>query len=389
MNGNLLPHNGTVTANGNRTMAAENLANGSKAENGTAPTKQHSSKEEHSNNNNMQVSKLSDFKLLPTTHRDGVPALFREPHVNHGFRPLHQPWYYYLFTVFQLHNESMNVWTHLIAFVLMSEKLLRFSGDVDFVGDPYSWPMLAGLVCGILLYVFSAGAHCMQSKSELFHYTSFMIDYAGIGLYGLGSVIVHHAYCNEDSFYHAVNWFFVPLGCCFGFAICFCCTIAKVIYTRPYPFVRKIWQMAPVAGVYVLLISPIVHRLFCCFVLGDDCNDSIPYHCRQIFWFLISGFFFASDFPQRRYPGKCDHFFHSHQMFHIAIMICTLYQMEGVYIDFKTRSDLLRQRPEPTFLSALGPVILTIVCEAISIVVFRFKISSYLKDTKKTAVKSD
>ncbi len=327
---------------------------------------------------------MYNHKLLPTITRDKVPVLFREPHVESGFRPLDQPWYYYIFTVFQLHNESMNVWTHLLAFILMTEKVIRFGKEVDFVGDPYAWPLLAGLVCGSLLYAFSAGAHCMQSKSELFHYTAFMVDYAGIGLYGLGSVIVHHAYCNEDNFYQAVNWFFVPLGCCFGFAICFCCTIAKVIYTRPYPFVRKIWQMAPVAGVYILLISPIVHRLFACFYYGQDCNESINYHIKQIIWFITSGFFFASDFPQRKFPGKCDHFFHSHQLFHIAIMICTLYQMEGVFIDFTTRDTILRARPQPTFLTSLGPVILTIASEAISIGYFHWKLSKNLKKSDKS-----
>ena len=68
----------------------------------------------------------------------------------------------------------------------------------------------------------------MQSKSELFHYTVFMIDYAGIGLYGLGSVIVHLEYCSEDSFYNAVAPWFVPAGCVLAIAICFCCSVAKV-----------------------------------------------------------------------------------------------------------------------------------------------------------------
>ena len=269
--------------------------------------------------------------------------------------------------MFQFHNESMNVWTHLLAVVLIARKLFLFSGEIDFIGDPYSWHFLSGIMSGLLLYSFSAFAHCMQSKSEMFHYTAFMFDYAGIGLYGIGSVILHLNYCSEPAFYNAVNSWFVPLGSVIGFAIYACCTVAKTMYKRPYPFARKIWQMVPVAGIYALLISPIAHRLFICGVYGEGCNESIPYHVREIMWFLLSGFFFATDMPQRFLPGFCDVFFHSHQIFHICIMICTLTQMDGVYLDFLIRNDNLHLRPEPTFLSAFGPVISVLVIDLVCI----------------------
>ena len=99
---------------------------------------------------------------------------------------------------------------------------------MDFLSDSYTWPLLAGLLCGMALYGCSAVAHCLQSRSELVHYTAFMFDYSGIGLYGLGSIILHIAYCSENSFYYLAEPWFVPLGALLGFSICFCCTIAKV-----------------------------------------------------------------------------------------------------------------------------------------------------------------
>ena len=309
--------------------------------------------------------------LPKTLTRNEVPLLFREENVERGFRTPNQPWWYYFpLSVFQLHNESMNVWSHLLALFLMSRKLYLFNMEIDFIRDPYSWPLLAGLLCGSALYACSSFAHSMQSKSELVHYTAFMFDYAGIGLYGLGSVIVHLAYCSEDNFYNLVKDFFVPIGAILAFLICFCCSVAKVIYTRPYPFVRKLWQVGPVCSIYIVLITPIAHRLYACFVNGDDCNESIPYHIRQIFFFMLSGFFFTSDMPQRFRPGRCDHFFHSHQLFHFAIMTCTIFQMDGVFIDFKTRKEVVWARPMPTFYSAFGPVIIVFIAELISIFSF-------------------
>jgi len=77
----------------------------------------------------------------------------------------------------------------------------------------------------------------------------------------------------------------------------------------------QIWQITPVGGIYLLLISPIVHRLLICYGYDFDCTPSIPYHIEQIMWFATSAFFFTAEFPQSLLsPGSCDHFFHGHQV---------------------------------------------------------------------------
>ena len=276
----------------------------------------------------------------------------------------------------------MNVWTHLIAMIVMMKKLLQFSGHLDFASDPYTWPLLAGMICGVVMYLCSSAAHCCQSKSEFVHYVAFMIDYSGIGLYGLGSVIVHNMYCSEDDFFYSVQPFFIPLGCLLAVLICYCCTIAKVTFSRPYPFVRKIWQMAPVGGIYVVLITPIVHRLIMCLVYSVHCSESIEYHIKQMFLFVLSGFFFASDVPQRWHPGKCDYFLHSHQLFHIAISLCIFTQMDGVLLDFQTRDAMIRMRPQPSLFSAFGPVVIVIGLEVLCVLYFAQRMYKKLHDVK-------
>ena len=77
-------------------------------------------------------------------------------------------------------------------------------------------------------------------------------------------------------------------------------------------------------------------------------------------------------------------YFHhfSHQLFHIAIMLCILYQMEGVFIDFLSRRPLVETRPKPTLTSSFGPVVITIVAEAITIVGFWLYITRHLVEKK-------
>jgi len=81
----------------------------------------------------------------PTAGKHDVPIVFHEPHVESGFRLLGQPWSYYIFSIFQLHNESLNIWTHILAFALTARKLLAFQLEV------YSCRFFACIFSHILL----------------------------------------------------------------------------------------------------------------------------------------------------------------------------------------------------------------------------------------------
>jgi len=128
---------------------------------------------------------------------------------------------------------------HSMAWKVVNMSCHCLSFQADLFSDAYAWPLVAGMSCGLVLYACSSAAHWFQSRSELAHYVAFTFDYAGIGLYGLGSVVMHLHYCSEPVFYDAVEWFFIPAGCVLAFLICLCCSVSKVRYQRPYPFIRK------------------------------------------------------------------------------------------------------------------------------------------------------
>ncbi|KAK7471654.1 hypothetical protein BaRGS_00035701, partial [Batillaria attramentaria] len=179
--------------------------------------------------------------LVPTTAKEGVPKVYHEPHVETGFRQLGQPWSYYLCSLFQVHNECMNSWTHLLAFVAVLHRAWTLSEEFDMVHDPYI-----------------AGAHCFSNKSELVHYTCFIVDYAGIGINGLGCGIVHYWYCmHEDMAGTVPHRFAAPVGVAMCALVCTGCSISKTFYSRPYPPARRQWQMVSCFLMYCWLISPV------------------------------------------------------------------------------------------------------------------------------------
>ncbi|KAL8623579.1 hypothetical protein ACOMHN_000184 [Nucella lapillus] len=296
--------------------------------------------------------------MVPTTTKTSIPRVFHEPHVETGFRQIHQPWTYYLLSLFQIHNECMNVWTHLIALIAVLRRCWVFSYEFDMVYDPYMWPLGAEFLTTILLYAFSSGAHCFSNKSELVHYTCFIVDYAGIGLYGLGSCIAHYWYCmHEDIFGTFPHRFAAPGGIFLSSLVCFCCSVSKTYYTRPYPFTRRIWQIGSVLAIYSWLIFPIMYQLYL-YLFFQYWESSLKDHFLQMFWFFAGGFFFGSDIPQRFFPGRFDFVGHSHQIFHVCIMMTSLTQLDAVYKDIMAdRKELYASQP-PTLLGTYGAVVI-------------------------------
>lgn len=65
---------------------------------------------------------------LPPTVRDAdVPPLFRERFILSGYRPVGQSWRCYVLSLFQSHNEMLNVWPHLLAAVCVVLRFMVFA----------------------------------------------------------------------------------------------------------------------------------------------------------------------------------------------------------------------------------------------------------------------
>lgn len=295
----------------------------------------------HLSSLSMRRRQPSNHSLLPpprpTVLAKDVPVLFREPYIYTGYRPMGQPWSCYLFSLFQVHNESINVWSHLFTGVIV---LLRFLHLL------HTWPALLDLtVLPLCLYVSSAltylscsaGAHLLQSHSELAHYCLFFLDYVGVSVYQYGCALAHYFYSSEPEWRKsAVAAGFLPGAIFLGWLTCACCCFAKLRYQRPYPLRRKVFQLVPTSLAYLLDISPVAHRLVNGGSLDDD-NNTLVLHALQIFFFLLAALFFSCPVPECFLPGRCDILGHGHQIFHLFLALCTLVQQEVLFRDFRAR----------------------------------------------------
>lgn len=273
----------------------------------------------------------------PTVAVSKVPNLFREPYILSGYRPVHQDWSCYLLSLFQRHNESLNVWTHLLAVPVLLLHWWANVGTLGYTLDAASLPLSVFLVSSLTYLFFSVAAHLLQSHSEHAHYFFFFMDYVGVAAYQYGCSLGHYFYSSEPAWREScVGLLFLPGAAFFGWLSCAGCCFAKYRYRRPYPWQRKICQLIPTTLAYLLDISPVAHRLF---TVSWTEEPSLPFHALHIVSFLLSALFFSYPIPECFFPGQCDFVGHGHQIFHLFLSMCTILQLEALFQDYARRRD--------------------------------------------------
>ncbi|KAM9737880.1 progestin and adipoQ receptor family member VII, a [Menidia menidia] len=274
---------------------------------------------------------------MPGTVRDTeVPYYFRERYVCTGYRPLDQNWRYYFLSMFQRHNETINIWTHLLAFLAFLVKLRQLSETVDFVGDPHSWPLLILVLSSLMYSAFSVAAHLLGGKSELYHYCFFFLDYVGVAQYQYGSAVVHFYYAVDEGMHRHVRGVFMPMAAVLSFLSCLGCCYGKYCNHSLPSWVRKVCQVVPSALAYMWDSSPVAKRLF----LWSGGDPAAPYHLGQVGFFLSCAFFFTVPLLERHLPGRCDFLGQSHQIFHVFLSCCTFCQIHASHLDYVGRRRL-------------------------------------------------
>lgn len=339
----------------------------------------------------MQIPQMlsETISSMPKTLSDKeAPCFFRKRYIHSGYRAVHQKWRYYFLSLFQWHNESINVWTHLLGALVVLLRTVQLAETVDFINDAHSWPLLILLLTSMAYMGFSTVAHLLAAKSVFHHYAFFFLDYVGVALYQYGSAVVHYYYAIEESWHESVRGCFMPIAsflCCLS---CFgCCYGTYCNYTH-HPWVRKVGQIVPSALAYVWDTSPVFHRLVIWYpfwVTGDfRSSPALLFHFGQVAFFLSSAFFFTHPIPQSWFPGHCDFLGQGHQVFHVLIFLCTVCQIQASYLDYLNRRDVyvtLHTNGEASFFVLL--FILTLVMSTLIAFYILAKVKRAVSNTEK------
>ncbi|KAJ8290164.1 hypothetical protein GJAV_G00009490 [Gymnothorax javanicus] len=324
------------------------------------------------------------FPTLPCTLKaEDVPWVFREPHILTGYRPPDQSWRYYALTLFQRHNEAVNVWTHLLGALVILVKFRELADTVDFLRDAHALPLFIVLLSAFTYLSFSALAHLLSAKSELSHYTFFFLDYVGVAVYQYGSALVHYYYTIEEEWHARVRAMFLPAAAFLAWLSCAGCCYGKTVSPRLPKFAHKLFQVVPSGLAYCLDISPVLHRIYCCSTAPDCSDPAVEYHGYQVLLFLASAYFFAFPHPERWLPGRCDLVGQGHQVFHVLLVLCTLMQIEAVRLDYGSRRALYEHLHGDLAHDSVALFVFTACCSALTAFCLRQRVRVLLREKEE------
>ncbi|KAM4597234.1 membrane progestin receptor beta-like [Fundulus diaphanus] len=295
----------------------------------------------------------------PTVTDLDVPPLFRSRFVLGGYRPVGQPWQHYLLSLLQLHNDSLTVWTPLLAAAMVSLRFLMFAvlGGGGVLGFRLQGPEGQGLSADVsslplVLYMFSAlaylgcsaAAHLLQPHSERAHYSLFFLNNVGGAIYLYSCALALHLYSSDAAWTQSfLGKIFLPAAAVLSWTSCTASCYVKVHSGWTCTFHRKLYSLTT-----IFVISPIFHRLA---THSWTSSPTASLHLLQVALLLnsliyvvlslLSAFFFSCSSPERFSPGSFDVLGHSRQLFHVLLSLCTVVQQEALFRDFLWRRPAL------------------------------------------------
>ncbi|GMR48345.1 hypothetical protein PMAYCL1PPCAC_18540, partial [Pristionchus mayeri] len=250
---------------------------------------------------------LQDNEYLRTGHRPPLPSF------GSCFK-----------SIFALHTETGNIWTHMYGCVLFVGValwfLLRPALLVPWQEKLVFSAFFLGAVCCLgLSFTF----HTVQCHSQQMGSLFSKLDYTGISLLIMGSF---------------VPWIHYGFYCRPAFQIVY---ISMIVILGTSAMIVSLWdkfaepKFRPVrAGVFVAMgLSSIVPAFHLLIVDGFHWmmeNSSLGWLLLMGALYLTGATVYATRIPERCFPGKCDLWFQSHQLFHTFVVIAALVHLHGI-----------------------------------------------------------
>ncbi|XP_053574467.1 membrane progestin receptor gamma isoform X2 [Bombina bombina] len=304
---------------------------------------------------NLRVRTMLSWKLPRLLTVQQVPKVFHEESIISGYRSPRSSATACVLSLFQMTNETLNIWTHFIPtwyFLWRMLTLLYSPGSWD---DPFLWPLLVFLLSCCIYPLTSSCAHTFSVMSVQARHICFFLDYGAVSLYSLGSAVAYSAYVFPDRWVNSPFHRWYVTCAVLNTVICTGLSCYSRFQEETRPRLSKVLRTGAFAYPYLFDSLPLFYRLFLCSGSGCTQNASIIIHKWHTIFAFLTAFLFSTHLPERLAPGHFDYVGHSHQLFHVCAVLGTYFQLEALIKDMTLRRDwLLESSPVPSFSSTLG-----------------------------------
>lgn len=288
--------------------------------------------------------------------------LIDNEHIQTGYRRGNHSWYDALATLFHLHNETWNVWSHLLGACLfvglffhivvmgglepsyttritesfheikhtlvytvrngtetlrenVSSSLPSTSSHISSLSSsspPPQWPIGIFLLSAIICLLSSASFHLLHIVNKRIFEILARIDYVGIAVLIAGSnvpCVVYGFYCHPVYFYGylALQTFF--------------CGVAGIMglmdrFQSPEWRFRRALVFIATGGMGII---PSVHIYTLYSATHPEIIDILYGLMSMGLQYIVGALLYAGRIPERFFPGKFDFAFSSHGIFHVLV----------------------------------------------------------------------
>ena len=287
-----------------------------------------------------------------------VPPQFREPHITSGYRQDQLSTWECIQSLFHRTNETLNVWTHVLALVFF----LLYCSPVFLAGnafqDSFIYPLLSFAIGISSVYIMSIGAHTFNCMSIKAHKICYFFDYAAISFYTFTAGMAFYSYSRPLHIGWAIfnnRAAFVSVSALISFISTSVACHAHSHQWRHKSTIRTFFY----ASAWLYNTAPYT----ACILLSDKgCNVFSRYDFQRHCLLMIAGAFaYVSHLPERLMIGVFDFFGHSHQFLHVLCAMANSDGFSAVQKDLVTRRMALDQFPPPTFANTLGLTLFVMV----------------------------
>lgn len=254
---------------------------------------------------------MSNLIILYDYH-EAPPFLLGNPNVRGGYRA-YLPTKLCLKSLLVLHNESVNIWSHLLVGLyffyqyFIDIRIIESYEGTDF----YDYVAFISMIIAIQICMFaSTGYHLFNCQSQELCTKMLLGDCVGIaiGLSGCFFPVMHYAfYC-----YPALKLVYgVVIGAIFS--------TAGYFITRSW-FGNKEHTFFRIMTYALVSLTGIVPSAHWALLNGFDSEIVSIFLPRIGLLYLFAGvgvFFYVTMIPESLIPGKFDIFGHSHQVWHM------------------------------------------------------------------------
>jgi adiponectin receptor len=283
----------------------------------------------HEELNNFRTKHQAAPKLL---RYEELPEWYRDNHfMKSGYRPVSHSYRICASSMGQMHNETVNIYTHLIPGVCF-----LVGQAVVHRGLNYLYPEArtmdhvvfgCNVAAAVVTMALSSAYHTLMNHSMHVSTLMLRVDYVGILALILGSFfsgIYVGFYCEP-----LLRWTYWTM-------IISLSVVTSVLVLHPQLQGLKYRSMRTWAFILTALsgFAPIIHGIL---LYGWDemmVRSGMPYYFLEGLVYGIGAFFFLTRIPESIWPGTFDIWLSSHQLFHVFVVLASLVHLYGVWTAF-------------------------------------------------------